>query len=1244
MIFRLGKWALLPVRRNDQCHHQYEHRLLYPLNKGKCVFDQIDCAVTKTMKAIGLPYLDRTEVMHEDSELSSIIVASSFVATSDDVLEILDCILSNTKNIEIKANCEVLMEYFESKASSFKPDADSKEKLRRLPFYENLLDEYQTLGDSKTSVMLPKETPINGLHQLCLKTTVQFLKHKPWTCVYARAGCDICDVVEVYHKYILPNFSALPERDIVKHMETLKNFVITRMILKSKSEQNSIMELLQQVAFLVQNGIRYTANKFYNPQKKLYYFLCQKDELPPAPFANKDWIHFLKICGLRDKVTEEIFVLFALRVEKIGKEEKLSDKVKKYSSILIETLQNENMFCGNEKFLEEVKKIHFVLPYTLEQDLVRIHSQYAADQLLNFADSELVKNKELVWTKIGLLNENACRIVDDQRIWQRLGHDKKPLEEKVFEHIKQICPQFPEDVLTKVEIDKDLDTTFSSVFRKIYSYLENISCSERIISLKETPFIYVKERKAFASPDILVLNMDDEHEIPPYLYKAPTYFGEFHAVFQKFGASEKLSSNHYVYVLKELYKRSSGGVIDPNERTMTIKAVQLLFEKLRKEISDVQLKSELYLPSKDHILLSSKSLIFVDDKVLEKRLRKGNHNLKYILGFKELGMKDVHDPVKEISLIPTEYRPKLLSKIVTEEVSTECKTYKRKSERAKFLEKFLCCEEFIKSVIRLVRHERYKKDKECGEMEEKQIRDTFKMTVFEVDNLTTVLRLNSEVVKNTEMQTQISYSIDTENSSLVCVYLNSFRRPENTKWIEYIANELTHIINCLLNNELSGSCLHLAHVLGFIENPECIREFLDSKQIISLEDSSSDEPFIPELGSEIPVKLHHLLNNSFKSLEINEYVGYEQFDPLIDDDIVQEDSSPVFLFARVEEDETKEIKNMWEKRFRIDIGLKNGIVVSASRLYKFERKIQRDLRMEVYTQHTGSEKTYTCTSCKSERKNLKEQKRNIKNIMKDTLNKPLDERKRVWKRLLLQYHPDKHMDDKDYYTKLTQYINSLIQRIENGQSLDYESEDEVDSGTGYRGRRKYYRPSGSSFRQEFNFSSFYEHCFNRGKSYAKFERAYRPPEAEHGYFQEFRRRGSQPGQAERWYRQAKYDLDAAQGSEGQRNTHNWVCFKCHQAVEKALKALLYQKDADLFMRTHDLSLLASRCGGDELKSMVLKFEEVTKSYDAMRYPDGVASGSVPSEFYTEEQASNAKIQAQRILKVIKAELEKLKCS
>lgn len=60
--------------------------------------------------------------------------------------------------------------------------------------------------------------------------------------------------------------------------------------------------------------------------------------------------------------------------------------------------------------------------------------------------------------------------------------------------------------------------------------------------------------------------------------------------------------------------------------------------------------------------------------------------------------------------------------------------------------------------------------------------------------------------------------------------------------------------------------------------------------------------------------------------------------------------------------------------------------------------------------------------------------------------------------------------------------------------------------------------------------------------------------------------------ASRWWRYAKEDLEIAQRLTADGTSHRWVAVLAQQAAEKAVKALLIEKDID-FPRTHDVSRL-----------------------------------------------------------------------
>ena len=77
--------------------------------------------------------------------------------------------------------------------------------------------------------------------------------------------------------------------------------------------------------------------------------------------------------------------------------------------------------------------------------------------------------------------------------------------------------------------------------------------------------------------------------------------------------------------------------------------------------------------------------------------------------------------------------------------------------------------------------------------------------------------------------------------------------------------------------------------------------------------------------------------------------------------------------------------------------------------------------------------------------------------------------------------------------------------------------------------------------------------------------------------------------------QAQEDLKAADNDYHSANpAYEWVCFKAHQAAEKALKAAQFSVDA-VASFSHDLPSLAATIEDQELRSLAIKLQ--VRNYD-----------------------------------------------
>ncbi|MGH9366721.1 MAG: HEPN domain-containing protein [Thermoanaerobaculia bacterium] len=114
-----------------------------------------------------------------------------------------------------------------------------------------------------------------------------------------------------------------------------------------------------------------------------------------------------------------------------------------------------------------------------------------------------------------------------------------------------------------------------------------------------------------------------------------------------------------------------------------------------------------------------------------------------------------------------------------------------------------------------------------------------------------------------------------------------------------------------------------------------------------------------------------------------------------------------------------------------------------------------------------------------------------------------------------------------------------------------------------------------------------------------------------------------------WLRQAEADLKHARHAR-EDGDYEWAAFACHQAAEKAIKALFQKLHQDA--PGHALSLLLSGLAPEHRPDAALvdRAKELDKHYVPTRYPNGFERGA-PTDFYTLREADAAIANAEAIL-------------
>ena len=119
---------------------------------------------------------------------------------------------------------------------------------------------------------------------------------------------------------------------------------------------------------------------------------------------------------------------------------------------------------------------------------------------------------------------------------------------------------------------------------------------------------------------------------------------------------------------------------------------------------------------------------------------------------------------------------------------------------------------------------------------------------------------------------------------------------------------------------------------------------------------------------------------------------------------------------------------------------------------------------------------------------------------------------------------------------------------------------------------------------------------------------------------------------ERWLAHAKYTLDSAE-DDMKAGKFSWGCFKCQQAAEFALKALLYGLGS--LPTGHSLIRLFNTLGerGFKVEDLLTHARRLDRHYVPTRYPNAHAVGA-PFEYYDYETANEALNSAKAIVRMV----------
>ncbi|XP_078588971.1 sacsin-like [Branchiostoma floridae x Branchiostoma japonicum] len=1279
-----AKWALLPACTHSKKAEQKlgvtsyripsvqpEERYLVPLCKARTVvtFDHESVSIQKTKVAEILRKLHCLELdtscLHVPSSFAissaALGLARRFVSSFTDhvgILRVLYFILveqGGTAPSDTKEATE-LLQYFEEEAEKLKTDPENLRKLRSLPLYKTIHSQLISLTATRQCHVLPVGIPTADMDEWIKRSNAVFLeKNAKLEKLHEALGCSGITDAAVYLKYIFPNIDHLSDVAVKEHIEYLRKILYTM----EEQARVPLLASLRNLRIIPSQGGRRRVCDFYDHTHPVFSEMVSEENFLPENYRKEmvTWRKFFIDIGFINEVTKTMFFEYARQVERLSKgtrskESRLTEK----SNVLVQHFFTmEKLLEGS--FIQEVSRVRFIAPVKARDALVELHSQYEASgdvlPFVCFKNSVPEGRQDLCWTRANILPESAnpeyrYYLGPPKKLSERLGIQVQPSMDTVTSHVMCLCQHLAPLKSTETEEganSRSACQTLWKVMLKVYTFLLERVSDDRSLKEKlgDVPCIVVEDGRRLVRPEQMAIKLDQKHEIRPHLYGMPMELGLFHKIFLSLGSPEKPTPLQYAKILEALFVSSKGESLNANEKKATYLALSGMFHRLKPE-SVIPLGKGLpsktrevehsfhklpclYLPSRKGRLLKSTDLVFDNAPQFTNRVKEG---FKYDFLVR---LSDCHlsgDENELISRLPPHLRPKNLSSLVHEQVcdgyeqmacimGTNCALESR-------LTLLFLSTHFQQAIVRLSKHS-------LGERcDEEKVANAAKEFVSSVKVCCKQQLITRLVFKDTQEQ------IDDSDGKTCCFIEDDTLYVAHTDATAKGHSVFLCTLAILINDAMGHPLLDLGMLMMVlsVDNPSDIPERLDMVGIKRYTSGQQDDSALPTLGTPIPDIYHHLLtSNPAHYFTAGDYVGFEVYDPDVESDSEEEEEyTMTFLYAQVikEAPTDTELNFGLGRKYVIDVG--HTKTVSAADLYKFCRPNVPGALVP-YEGETDEEGASAAKPPQS----LEEAMEEVSSILEEAWKLPEKERKKVLRRLYLQWHPDKNPDNVEMATEVMKHIQAEISRLEKGLPRK--------SGGA--------EPGSGGF--DFGESSF-SSSFRRWNSHARHHRRQRNRFRERhrdGNFRGWRTSSGQwvpprsdesdpsPREAARWHRQATVDLQTARDNlNGPGTSYEWTCLMCHQTVEKALKAVQLGKFGKYEMG-HEIGgmarVLEASCGGElaGVGDAAMELSSIGSSpgcddvYLRARYPYLHPAPRVPHDMFTRQHAERAVHLAQSIL-------------
>ncbi|KAH3801233.1 hypothetical protein DPMN_154880 [Dreissena polymorpha] len=1207
---------------------------LIPINRAYSLLSEaIDQRLCTALKKINIPTLDTDVLIFKRYSDKYVVVDAvrSLISSPTNPDELLKCL--HYHKIRIR-NCQLTVDEADHILRIFSQNitvlsnafnAEAKRLLKEIPLYASLQNQMLvSLDDSTDIIVLTNTIPSGGLNEWASRQGKIIVNENiHLEDLYNYLGLPYRNELEMYLKHIFPSISMMPRHFWITHIRHIKDNVLTASIGKGFStEQNQLIQMIKNLSFIEVNGNRYRANQLFDRTHPVFEAMVEEDIYLPEEYMEDSWKPFMRTIGLNVRPSGSMMINYARELARNGAMG-ITAPLIYASNVLVSCLYGEYGDVFEDHVFSDVKTTRFVVPFTIDNEMSRIFRGYSPTNLfISFSGSCISQRACLCWTSLPLVHFDS-----DQHKMNLLEIALEPSVDSVITHCQNICHEFQNDFERNVPQFNNK----AKYMNIIYSFLMKKRQFINVERLRDTPIILISDETMIKASSVFIWGQEGS-DIKPYLYSLPENLLSYAEIFKLIGSPPSPTCMQYANVLAAIKYNFGNEAIPHNAMEMVRKAIKYFFDILgtvdeNRILTVLNGIACLFLPNTHGILSKSTELIISDNSVYRQALGE-ICNLNIFLGFNEMELRVPHSTFERLKKFPEHLKPSFLTEVVIETVSTDGMVELTDSPDALCYEQFLHCNDFFVGLRRLLNHENANEcsgESSCTDDEILQ-NTLFNARVTEVIGLRTLLSYNGRTVDEVSLEQDYCVKqIEIESQSGVPVYHLYYQKqvPQNpvNKTSRLHAGLTLLIENCTGGRLSKYSVMLLQEILHFNDDPGQITRFLDKYRIPPLEISITNMLF-PAVGTYVEDRFYPFLVQQIAPFRVHEYRYVALLIDIEDDESALEQIDIRYIYAHILQQINVGSSSTLGIRYRVNVGLQHGgiIEVPVFRLFKFlpQNVAATSNAVVVYDiEPIGS--IHFDENCER-----------IKDMLQEAFQLfEIQDRRRIIHRLLLKWHPDRNAGHEDYATRVFNFIQHCILRLERNEELNI---DPVGGPPNMSVSRYYNTCANANTTGHVYTSGFHENIDEYNKSN-------RQGRYFHGALQ--RAAVNSPGEYRRWIKQAKLDFRTGETllncKEQHPKTYNWICYHCHQACEKALKAAWFMKDANSCPRKeHRLTSIAS--GLDSVIATEARtFERLFiegKDYLTLRYPDCVQSDKIPSEVFTAEHAEFAVATARKILKMV----------